>query len=244
VVDIGYTWTRTMDVMGLLGFHGQVFLRNNPLEGTLTSRRLARSARDIPHNLVATAIFPVAAGFRGGLFFRARSGTPWAFTVGGDANADGASGNDFAYIPRDSSDLSLRNPAAFHALDDLIARLVCVRSQRGRIMARNSCRNHSVMMLDARIAKSINQKSARRVELSADMFNLPNLLNRRWGIARETSDREFVPLMTVVGWDAAHNRPQYSIAIPAGGAPILPSIDKAIVDASRWRIQIGARYEY
>jgi hypothetical protein len=244
LVDIGYTWTRTMDVMGLLGFNGQVFLRNNPLEGTLTSRKLTRSARDIPHNLVATAIFPVAAGLRGGLFFRAHSGTPWAFTVGGDANADGASGNDFAYIPRDSSDLSLRNPAAFHALDDLINRVGCVRSQRGRIMQRNSCRNPTVTALDARIAKTLNQKSVRRVEISADVFNLPNLLNRRWGIVRETSDREFIPLMTVVGWDTAHNRPQYSIAIPQGGAPILPSIDGALRDASRWRIQLGARYEF
>jgi hypothetical protein len=244
LIDIGYTWTRTMDVMGLLGFNGQVFVRNNPLEGTLTSRKLARSARDIPHNLVATAIFPVAAGFRGGLFFRARSGTPWAFTVGGDANADGASGNDLAYIPRDSSDLSLRNPAAFHALDDLINRLGCVRAQRGRIMERNSCRNRPVMVLDARIAKTLNQRSVRRVELSADVFNVPNLLNRRWGIVRETSDREFIPLMTVVGWDAAHDRPQYSIAIPQGGVPILPSIDRALLDVSRWRIQLGARYEF
>jgi hypothetical protein len=219
-------------------------MRNNPLEGTLTSRKLARSARDIPHNLVATAIFPVAAGFRGGLFFRARSGTPWAFTVGGDANADGASGNDLAYIPRDSSDLSLRNPAAFHALDDLINRLGCVRAQRGRIMERNSCRNRPVMVLDARIAKTLNQRSVRRVELSADVFNVPNLLNRRWGIVRETSDREFIPLMTVVGWDAAHDRPQYSIAIPQGGVPILPSIDRALLDVSRWRIQLGARYEF
>jgi hypothetical protein len=244
LVDIGYTWTRTMDVMGLLGFQGQVFLRNNPLEGTLTSRKLTRSARDIPHNLVATAIFPMAAGFRGGFFFRARSGTPWAFTVGGDANGDGASGNDFAYIPRDSSDLTLRDPAAFHALDDLIATLPCVRSQRGHIMARNSCRNHSVMMLDARIAKTFNRVSVRRVELSADMFNVPKLLNRRWGIVRETSDREFVSLMTVAGWDASHNRPQYSIVIPPGGAPVLPAIDKSLTDNSRWRIQLGARYEF
>src|SRR5678816_4498825 len=104
--------------------------------------------RDIPHNLVSTTVFPVGPGFTGGLFFRARSGTPWAFTVAGDANGDGASGNDLAYIPRDSSDLSLRNPAAFHALDNLIGRLGCARSQRGRIMQRNSCRNHAVMMLD------------------------------------------------------------------------------------------------
>ena len=99
-------------------------------------------------------------------------------------------------------------------------------------------------MLDARISKTINQKSIRRVELSADMFNVPNLLNRRWGIVRETSDREFVPLMTVVGWDASHNRPQYSIAIPTGGVPVLPAIDKALVDNSRWRVQLGARYEF
>jgi len=111
-------------------------------------------------------------------------------------------------------------------------------------MQRNSCRNQAVMMLDGRIAKVFRQKNARNAEVSADVFNLPNLVNRRWGIVRETSDREFIPLMTVAGWDTAHNRPQYSIAIPEGGVPILPAIDKAVTDASRWRIQLGVRYEF
>jgi hypothetical protein len=101
MVHVGYTWSRTLDVMGLTGFNGAVFLRNNPADGTLESRALRRSARDIPQNFIATATFPAGAGFVGGFFLRARSGTPWAFTVKGDANADAATTNDLAYIPRD-----------------------------------------------------------------------------------------------------------------------------------------------
>jgi hypothetical protein len=244
MIHVGYTWSRTMDVMGLTGFAGGVIMRNNPVDGTLESRELRRSARDVPHNFVATAIFPAGPGFTGGLFFRARSGTPWAFTVSGDANADGARGNDLAYIPRDSTDISLRNPASFPALDNLIEKLACARSQRGRIMKRNSCRNSAVAMLDGKVAKVFGSPGARRVEVSADVFNIPNLINHRWGIIRETSSREDVPLMTVTGWDDTHNRPRYSIPTPTNGVPILPSIDKAVVDASRWRVQLGARYEF
>jgi hypothetical protein len=243
LVDIGYTWTRTRDVMGLLGFNGTVFLRNNPLQGTLRSRTLTTSARDVPHNFVATAIFPVGAGWRAGLFFHARSGTPWAFTISNDANADGATLNDFAYIPRDSTDISLADPAAFRRLDDLIESLDCVRKQRGHLMRRNSCRNHSVTMLDGRLAKTFKRRTRKRVEVSADVFNIANLLNPQWGIVRETSDREFIALMSVSGWDVAHNRPVYSIPI-SNGVTLLPAIDGALVDASRWRIQLGARYEF
>ena len=243
LIQVGYTWSRTEDVMGLTGFGGTVFIRNNPVDGILESRKLRRSARDIPHNFVATAIFPVASGFTGGLFFRARSGTPWAFSVSGDANADGASGNDLAYIPRDSSDISLRNPAAFGALDNFINRLGCARSQRGQIMKRNSCRNRAVKLLDGRIGKTFNAKTTHRLELSADVFNIPNLINHRWGIVRETSVREDVPLMVLSGWDESRNRPQYSIPTLQNGVPFLPSINRAVIDASRWRVQIGARYE-
>lgn len=98
--------------------------------------------------------------------------------------------------------------------------------------------------LDGRIAKSFGGSNSRRVEVSADLFNIPNLVNHRWGIVRETSSREDVALMSVGGWDDAHNRPKYSVAIPPNGVPILPSIDRAVIDASRWSIQLGARYEF
>jgi len=40
----------------------------------------------------------------------------------------------------------------------------------------------------------------------------------------------------VAGWDAANNRPKYSV--PSS----LPARDRVSVGSSRWRIQLGLKY--
>jgi hypothetical protein len=175
-----------------------------------------------------------------------RSGTPFAYSVEGDANGDGTTLNDLAYVPRDSADVSLVNGDAYRALDAYIEGSACLRSQRGGIMRRNSCRNPAVRRLDVRLSKRFSSP-ARGAELSADVINFPNLLERRWGLLRETTNREVVELMAVQGWDASANRPRYSVRT-VGGAATLPALGAVSATdgslASRWRIQIGARFDY
>jgi hypothetical protein len=60
------------------------------------------------------------------------------------------------------------------------------------------------------------------------------LVNRGWGLVRETTNREGVSLLSVAGWDAAANRPVYNVT--------LPSRDRVVPDASRWRVQLGMRF--
>jgi hypothetical protein len=237
MIQAGYTWSRTRDAMSMLGFSGNVIFRNNTVDGSLERRRMSRSNRDIPHNLTAAAVVPARWGLTGSLFLRARSGAPYGFTVNGDANADGAPRNDLAYIPAAPGDIDLGDPGSYAALDSLIERVPCLRSQRGMIMRRNSCRNPAVATLDGRLTKKLGLRGARRIELSADVFNLPNLINRDWGIVRETTPREDMPLVVLIGWNPATNRPRYAV-------PQLPRVDQEVSDASRWRAQLGARYEF
>ena len=227
--QVGYAWSRTEDHMSLLGTSSAILFQNNPIDGSIANRRLRRSNRDTPHNVVAAAVIPLKFATTASVFFRAHSGAPYAYLVGGDANADGNSSNDLAYVPRDANDISLTKPEDYASLQSFIESERCLRSQRGRVMARNSCRNPNVWNLDARLAKDF-----RGLELSADVFNLPNLLDRDWGLQRQTTDREGVSLMSVAGWDATANRPKYSVTLPARNV--------VVPDASRWRIQLGARW--
>ena len=246
LVQGGYTWSRTRDVMSLSGLASLNLLQSNPIDGTMSDRRLRRSARDIPHNLVVAAIAPAAVGVTVSAFLRARSGTPFAYNVDGDANADGVSLNDLAYVPRDSSDITLTNPAGYRALDAYIEQSACLRSQRGRIMARNTCRNPSVQALDVRLAKRFDVM-ARGAELSVDVINLPNLLRGEWGRVRETASREAVELLAVQGWDAANDRPRYAVRTVGESAsfPVLGAVSTTDGSlASRWRVQLGARFDY
>lgn len=243
-LHFGYDWSRTMDIMSMTGFISTVILRNNPVDGTLSRRELRRSGRDIPHSLVATAIVPVGFGITASGYFRIRSGTPYAVTVSGDANADGTARNDLAYIPRDAGDISLANPDVYPALDAFIQSQPCLRRQRGRLVTRNSCRNPRVYLLDGRIAKKLWTGDARGFEIVADLFNVANMLNRSWGLVRETTSREDAPLLPVSGWDLARNRPRYSIPVSANGQPVLLPLNKVVADASRWRVQLGVRYDF
>ena len=244
-LQAGYTWSRTEDLMSLSGLTGVMLFQSNPLDGTIAERRLRRSARDIPHNFVGAGTLPIARGITASALLRVRSGTPYAYTVDTDANGDGTL-NDLAYIPRDSADISLANPEAYRALDAYIEGRACLRSQRGRLMTRNSCRNPAVRTLDVRIAKRF-ATLVRGLDLSLDVLNLPNLLNRNWGLVRETTNRETIDLLGVQGWDGVANRPLYVVRTSAG-APILPRVDGVSTTdgslASRWRIQLGARVEY
>jgi hypothetical protein len=248
-LSLGYNWSRSDDVMSLSGLNTSALSQSNPIDGTLANRVLRRSARDIPHNFVATAIVPVPYGLTTSLFLRARSGTPYAYTIGtgtgpdGDANADGINGNDLAYIPNDSTDITLSNPKAFSTLNAFIESEPCLAKQRGRIMTRNSCRNPSVTVLDGRIAKSFALGS-RGFELSADLFNLPNMLNRHWGLVRESSNTESKRgLLAVSGWDPIDHRPRYTVPT-ISGQPVMPSLNTVVVDASRWRVQLGGRISF
>lgn len=105
-------------------------------------------------------------------------------------------------------------------------------------MARNSCRNPPVRSLDMRFAKRLRLGTVRGAEVGVDVFNLPNLLQRDWGVVRETATAEGVGLLSVSGWDALANRPRYSVANP------LPGREHVVPDASRWRMQLSARLDF
>ncbi len=242
--QVGYNWSRSEDVMSFSGALAPNIMTSNPIDGSMMARRLRRSSRDIPHNFVVTAVIPTAWGVAASAFLRARSGTPYAYAVRhdvfpsrSDANADGFA-NDLAHIPRDSLGISLSEPSFYAALNAFIEGEGCLREQRGQIMARNSCRNPPVTSFDMRLAKRVRLGTVRGAEVGVDIFNLPNLLRRDWGVVRETATGEGLGLFSVSGWDALANRPRYSVASP------LPSRKYVVTDASRWRMQLSARLDF
>ncbi|MEP6496083.1 MAG: TonB-dependent receptor [bacterium] len=247
-LQIGYDWSSTYDLISLAGNTGPLIFQNNPIDGSVASRTLRRSTRDIPHSFVATTTIPTPLGTMVSLFIRARSGTPYAYVSTNDANADGTIANDLAYIPRDANDITLTNPTAYGALDDFIKAQPCMDSQRGQVMTRNSCRNPAVQSIDARIGKTVRLGGAKNVEITADVFNVPNLLNHGWGLTRQTTPLqpalgEAVGLLSVAGWDAVNNRPRYTV-LTVNGQTSLPARGGIVVDAARWRMQLGARYTF
>jgi hypothetical protein len=156
--------------------------------------------------------------------------------VGGDANADGfwAGGsdpaNDVVYVPKDAADITLRDPKQYAKLDRLIRDDPCLRSQRGRLLERNSCHDPWVHQTQARVAKRFSLRSGQEFELTADLLNLLNFLDSDWGLVRHTQG---VSLLSLEGYDAENGRGVYDVDLGATGLQV-------DVEASRWRMQLGA----
>jgi hypothetical protein len=100
-------------------------------------------------------------------------------------------------------------------------------------MRRNSCRDPWVTLINVRLSKVFPTLGGQSVELIADLFNALNLLDGDWGIRRFTEGSRILEL---VGYDAARGRGVYNFA----------SRDPNVRDleASRWRMQLGARYTF
>jgi hypothetical protein len=174
------------------------------------------------------------------LLYAGASGTPFTYVINGDANADGIgtgpAKNDIVYVPRDSLDISLAAPADWRRLDAFVQAEPCLRLQRGRILQRNSCRNPWFGTLSARLTKAFPTLAGQSLELTADVYNVLNLLNRRWGQYRVTTLDPRVPLLALVGYDATRGRGVYRLA--------LPGRNQAQDLESRWQLVFGARYAF
>ena len=150
-------------------------------------------------------------------FYIGGSGFPYTYVAGGasgrgDLNADGAVGNDPIYIPRSARDtVEIRfagSPSEIATqqatFDRFIDGSACLRSQRGRIMARNSCRSPWMNVANLALRQTLPGIGAHAFVAEVQVFNLLNLLNRRWGrrelptgsILATTSQ---IPLLAQVG---------------------------------------------
>ena len=75
------------------------------------------------------------------------------------------------------------------------------------------------------------------MELTADLFNVLNLLDRDWGVWRTIATQQGdAEILWLVGYDEVHERGIYSF-VP---------VDRNVRDdgATRWSMQLGARYNF
>jgi outer membrane receptor protein involved in Fe transport len=248
-----YTHSKVEDLMTLGSSVATSNLRNTPLVGTLDNRELSRSAFDIPHKLALSGSANLPFDIRASMIYTARAGTPYAYVYSNDADGDGNATNDLFYVPRDQSDISLivpTNSTAQAEWDRLNAHIVaepCLREQRGRIMERGSCRNPWQKFLDLRLAKVIPTLRGQSLEVTADVFNFLNLVNKEWGINRETSFFEQVTTWLQMSTSQYDTRGTATQADDRGVYTVptsMPALRRAVVNSSRWRIQLGGKYTF
>jgi hypothetical protein len=235
-----YTYTHASDLLSATQDGLDAVVDSTTVESPL-EHSLRPTAWSTPHRVTLLVAADLPLHFAVSLFYAGQSGSAFTYSVAGDANADGYI-NDPIYVPADPrvvGDVSLVEddgqgglmPAGAGVYEQLAAFLrsqSCLSRQRGRLLERNSCRNPWQSETRARFARTLTI-GPRLFTLTVDVFNLLNLFSARWGQVRNLSDPQ---LLRLVGYDAARGRGVYQFQLP----------DRRQVDiqASRWRMQLGA----
>jgi hypothetical protein len=243
-VTASYTYTDARDLLSATQDELDAVVDSTTVESPL-EHSLRPSAWSAPHRvtLLVAADLPlhVAVSF----FYAGHSGSAFTYTVAGDANADGYI-NDPIYVPADpraGGDVSLvvedsqggvvpAGPAGYQELASFLHSQSCLAHQRARLAARNSCRNPWRSETQARLAR-VFPVGPRALTLTLDVFNLLNLFSARWGQVHSLSDPA---ILRLVGYDAARGRGVYRFQ--------RPDRHQVDVEASRWRMQLGAQLAF
>ncbi len=235
--DAGYTYSKTKDRECLTSSISNSNLRFAVLQGPLDNRPLATSCFDVPNKIALSGVFNIPLGFQASLIYTGVSSTPFTYVVNNDANGDGLGGNDPIYVPRDSADITLKNPSDWATLSKYINSDPCLVKARGTVMERNSCRGPFQSYLNARLTKIFPTVNGQSLEVSLDIFNLPNLLNKSWGVIKYTTGFEDQAILNATGYDVNNQRSQYTLMNMSG-------LNAVQANSSRYKLLLSGRYTF
>ena len=252
-----YTYSKARSVCSTTSSVAQSSWRNNHTHLNPNDDKLSNSGFNVPHTIKASAFYHFSLGKNElftttiGLIYEGVSGAPYSLYYNGDMNGDGYKGNDLMYIPTDAQldqmqfvDYTDANgaviiPAAaqrenFRAW---LKNTPYVRSHRGQYYERYADNLPFEYHIDFHAAEKIKVKVGKQIhalEISLDILNVANMLNKDWGRTWGSSymSSYFAPISY-----QGNGKFQY---IGTGSTPLTyPSSYY-----SRWRGQIGVKYTF
>ncbi|MEJ1237517.1 TonB-dependent receptor [Chryseolinea sp. T2] len=249
VFNVSYTWNDTKDNTS---FNGNVAntatlslpVRDNPRDLS----QMTYSDNQFRHKVVFYGSAPSFWGITVGVRYSGIGGTRYSLLSGANSNADFVSStNDLAFIfDRNSGSVPenvraglqavLDNPNASQSVKDYITKY------SGRIAERNGGVNGFYGIWDLRAYKKFNINETHGIELSIDIFNVANLLNKEWGRNESLGSQALYALgipatatsPAVPGFDAANQRFNYRVNT---AGVVTPS-------GNPYQFQVGLRYSF
>ena len=181
----------------------------------------------------------------------------YSFVYNGDMNNDGNNGSDLMYIPRDASELtflpitaSSTNPVAYsaqqqiEAFNKFIENTPYLKNRKGSYAKRNAATLpffHRVNLSVRQEIFTFKSKAGRNqsLQLTADVFNFLNMLNKSWGVRPVIVVRDPLAFVSV----GVNGQPQYRMRVINGQLPT-KVFQNNFSTASTWGAQVGIRYEF
>jgi Carboxypeptidase regulatory-like domain len=237
-ITLSYTWNEIRDNTS---YNGNVantatlalMVKDDPRDLS----RMTYSDNQFQNKVVFYGTLPTWHGVSVGVRYSGIGGTRYSLAAGGNVNGDFVNSNDLAFVfdPNDPQvaekygqgiNSILNNPDADESIKQYI------RSSFGKVAERNGGVNGFSGIWDLRMAKRFKTFGSQNLEVSADIFNLANLLNKEWGTTKNLGKQNIYSLRS---FDAASNNFNYDVNPNAG--VITPS-------GNPYQIQLGLRYSF
>ncbi|NOY38445.1 MAG: TonB-dependent receptor [Chlorobi bacterium] len=182
-----------------------------------------------------------------GLYYNGQSGPRFSYIYNdrGNMNGNGESDNNLIYIPKNQGDIVFADAATasqqWTDLNDFIENDAYLSKHRGEYAERNGARLPFNNVVDMKIAQDIFVTTGdikNTLQVTFDVFNLTNLLNKNWG-RRYYVSYDYYRLIRFEGFDTDGTTPTFSFNKPSGN---IWNIDDSGIVSSRWQAQVGLRY--
>ena len=253
--SLAYTYTTYNEVTSNPGSQASSAWNSNPNVGTQNALELYNSAYVIPHRIIGTISYRkeyikhLATTFS--LFYEGASQGLYTYTVSGDLNNDGNS-VDLMYIPKDANDIIFVNQAATSTLNaytaqqqsdaffQFVENVPSLRKNKGSYAQRNGAALPWYDRVDVKILQDVFTNIGKRkntIQISLDILNFTNMLNKDWGVIKATTVRN--PLI-FAGYNSA-GAPTYRMS-QIGKQLVTQPFQTVQSTASTWGMQFGVRY--
>jgi hypothetical protein len=248
-ISASYTWNDTRDNTSYNGNVANTATLSLPVvDDPRNLSKMSYSDNQFRNKVVFYGTLPSFYGITVGLRYSGIGGTRYTLLSGANSNADFVSGtNDLAFIfdrtnesvpanVKTGLQAVLDNPNASQSIKDYI------NAYSGQIAERNGGINGFFGVFDLRASKRFRLYRTHSIDLSVDIFNVANMLDRTKGTNLSLG-----------------NQALYALGIPASGStPAVANFDRAnqryvyrvntagVVTPSGtpFQLQIGARYSF
>ncbi len=185
-------------------------------------------------------------------FYEGRQAQPFSYIYreGRDLLKDDSRDNALMYIPINASDIVLEEGAngltaaeQWEGLNSYIENDSYLSGRRGKYAERNAEFGPWSHVVDMKLLQDFSMKIGKKkhtFQLSIDVFNFTNLINKEWGVRKFVTNFGEASILTTEGFEADGTTPIFSFDPEA--TERIYTVDDSGLQSSRWQAQIGLRY--
>ena len=181
------------------------------------------------------------------MFYEGRSGRPFSYIFYNDVNGDSAGTNDLFYVPNGPGDVQFTGGAAMEA--DFFEWLNAnpeLKSYAGGVAPANAFRASWVNSFDVRVSQEFpGFMQGHKAELSLDIMNIGNLLNKDWGQINDYGFYATRRVANYAGIDPDTGKYVYHFTGSTDNESLQEVNNDGVNTAvSRWSIMLGIKYKF